>query len=343
MIKKSYDYDLTSHNTFAMKVKCRCFVEYSQPEDVPEILSSIAENDKCFHIGEGSNLLFTSDYPGVIMHSAITGCEITEETSESVTIKVGAGEVMDDLILWTSDAGYWGLENLSGIPGEVGSSAVQNVGAYGVEAGDLITKVYAYDTTDRQFVVISKEECQFGYRTSLFKQAKNKGRYIITAVEYKLSKHPKPKIEYPALAKKFAGTSAEELSPLTLRREIIAIRDSKLPNPSETPSAGSFFKNPIVTKEQFEHVASINGSTEFPHFVLDDGYKIPAAWLIDQCGWKGAKKGNVAVWHLQPLVIVNPDKKASPDEIISLENDIISSVREKFGVILSPEVEHIHP
>lgn len=343
MIKTSYDFDLTPFNTFAMKVKCKFFKEYSQPNDIPEILASLADNDKSFHIGGGSNLLFTTDYPGVILHSAIKGREIIAETPESITIKVGAGETMDDFISWTCENGFWGLENLSGIPGEVGSSAVQNVGAYGVEAGDLIAKVYAYDTATKQFVTIDKEECQFGYRSSIFKQPDTKGRYIITAVEYQLSKLSHPQIGYPALAKSLAYIPVEQFTPEMLRDEVIKIRDSKLPNPAVTPSAGSFFKNPVVTKEQFEHVEAVNGSTEFPHFILDEGYKIPAAWLIDQCGWKGARKGNAAVWNLQPLVIVNPEKKASPDEIIALENDIINSVREKFGIILSPEVEHIRP
>ncbi|MCM1138869.1 MAG: UDP-N-acetylmuramate dehydrogenase [Muribaculum sp.] len=343
MIKTSYDFDLTPLNTFAMQVKCKCFMEYNLPEDIPEMLASIPDGECYFHIGAGSNLLFMSDFPGVILHSAIMGREVIEESADKISIKVGAGETMDDFIRWSCESGFWGLENLSGIPGEVGSSAVQNVGAYGVEAGDLITKVYTYDTVTKQFVTVEKADCKFGYRLSLFKQPNFKGRYIITAVEYQLYKLYNAQISYPALAKNIARISTEQLTPKTLRDEIIKIRDSKLPNPSKTPSAGSFFKNPIVTNEQFNHVVDVNGSSNFPHFLLEEGYKIPAAWLIEQCGWKGVRKGNAAVWHLQPLVIVNPDKKASSDEIIALENDIINSVREKFGIILSPEVEHIRP
>lgn len=341
MITTSYNYNLTAHNTFAMKVKCSCFMEYTNPEDIPFMLSTIRKDVDWFHIGGGSNLLFTSDFSGVIFHSAIKGKEIISETEDTILIKVGAGEVMDELIEWACDYGYWGLENLSGIPGEVGASAVQNVGAYGIEAGDVITKVYAFDTINHEFISIEKKDCQFGYRTSLFKQPDEKGRYVIHAVEYLLSKVSAPKIEYPALAARFSGMNTENITPHIVRNEIISIRNSKLPNPQEVPSAGSFFKNPIISDIQFQNIVEIIGSTQFPHYKVEDGYKIPAAWLIDTCGWKGVRKGNAEVWKLQPLVIINPDKIATPQEIINLENDIINSVADKFGIILSPEVEHI--
>ena len=238
------------------------------------------------------------------------------------------------MIEWACDYGYWGLENLSGIPGEVGASAVQNVGAYGIEAGDVITKVYAFDTINREFISIEKKDCQFGYRTSLFKQPDEKGRYVIHAVEYLLSKVSAPKIEYPALAARFSGMNTENITPHIVRNEIISIRNSKLPNPQEVPSAGSFFKNPIISDIQFQNIVEIIGSTQFPHYKVEDGYKIPAAWLIDTCGWKGVRKGNAEVWKLQPLVIINPDKIATPQDIINLENDNIKSVADKYGIIL---------
>ena len=343
MVTTSYNFDFTAHNTFAMKVKCNCFMEYTTPEDIPFVLSTIRKDVDMFHIGGGSNLLFTSDFPGVILHSAIKGIEVVDETPDSIILKVGAGETMDEFIKWCCDSGYWGLENLSGIPGEVGASAVQNVGAYGVEAGDKIVRVHAFDTDSHEFTTIEKADCLFGYRTSKFKLKDEKGRYIIHSVEYQLSKTSDPKIEYPALANRIKDLNIESLSPHVIRDEIIEIRNSKLPDPDKIPSAGSFFKNPVVTEEQYQNIAKIMGSTDFPHFKVDDGYKIPAAWLIDTCGWKGVKKGNAEVWKLQPLVIVNPTKSASPEEIISLENDIIRSIADKFGVVLSPEVEHIHP
>lgn len=341
MVTTSYNFGLTAYNTFAMKVKCSCFMEYTTPEDIPFVLSTIRKDVDIFHIGGGSNLLFTEDYPGVILHSAIKGKEIIQETPDSVIIRVGSGETMDNFIKWASDQGYWGLENLSGIPGEVGASAVQNVGAYGVEAGDSIVRVHAFDSVNKEFVVIENKNCQFGYRSSLFKQPDEKGRYIIHAVEYLLSKIPIPKISYPALKERIQMQPSETITPTKIREEIISIRNSKLPDPKEVPSAGSFFKNPVISDKQFEKIAEVIGSTDFPHFKMEKGYKIPAAWLIDTCGWKGVRKGNAEVWKLQPLVIVNPSKSATPNEIIALENDIINSVYEKFGISLTPEVEHI--
>ncbi len=341
MVNTLYNFDLTAHNTFAMNVKCSCYMEYTSPEDIPFVLSSIRKDIGWMHIGGGSNLLFTGDYPGVILHSAIRGIDIIDDSGDYVTVRVGAGVVMDDFIEWSTERELWGVENLSGIPGEAGASAVQNVGAYGVEAGDVIERVHAFDEVTCEFVTIEASECEFGYRTSLFKQPDEKGRYIIHAVDYRLSRLHTPKIGYPALQAKLACTDISSLTPKAIRKSIIEIRNSKLPDPGQVPSAGSFFKNPVVPKETFDRVVKVVGNADFPHFATEDGYKIPAAWLIDTCGWKGAKKGNAEVWHLQPLVLVNPSREASPEEIISLETDIINSVKERFGITLTPEVEHI--
>ncbi len=342
MITTHDNFDLTSHNTFAMKVKCGCFMEYTSPDDIPFLLSTIRHGVEWIHIGGGSNLLFTSDYPGVVLHSAIKGISITEETPEHVFVKVGAGEKMDDFIKWACDQHLWGVENLSGIPGEAGAAAVQNVGAYGMEAADAITKVFAYDNVNREFVTIENRDdiCEYGYRTSIFKQ-EEKGRYVIHHVEFRLSKSPAPRIGYPALKQRFDDQKMETLTPQQVREAIIEVRDSKLPDPAKVPSAGSFFKNPVITAEQFEHIKEAANGIDVPNYKIDESYKIPAAWLIDQCGWKGYTEGNVAVWHLQPLVIVNPDREATPQEIIELEQRIITSVKEKFGITLHPEVEHI--
>lgn len=341
MITTIDNYDLTKHNTFAMKVKCGMFMEYNQADDIPFILSSIRKDVERFHIGAGSDLLFTGDYPGVILHSAIKGMEIISESPQEVVVRVGAGEIMDDFVIWAADRGLWGVENLSGIPGEVGASAVQNVGAYGTEAYDSIVAVHAFDEVEQEFVTFQKEECGYGYRDSIFKQPDEKGRYIIHAVDYVLYPSGQPNLSYPALKKAFEGKDASTLTPHDIRKAVIGIRDSKLPNPATVPSAGSFFKNPIVSKEHFEKICESEGSTEIPHYVVDNGIKIPTAWMIERCGWKGYSEGNVAVWHLQPLVIVNPDKKATPREVIALENKIIESVNARFGITLSPEVEHI--
>lgn len=341
MIRTLDNYNLSTHNTFAMNVKCGEFMEYTKADDIPFILSSIRKDVEKFHIGAGSNLLFTCDFPGIILHSAIKGIEIISENAEEVIVRAGAGETMDDLIAWACQRELWGLENLSGIPGEVGASAVQNVGAYGTEAGDLITAVHAYDEVEEEFVTFSNEECKYAYRDSLFKQPDFKKRYIIHAVDYRLSPISGPDLSYPALKKYFESKDSGSITPLEIRNAVIEIRDSKLPDPAKVPSAGSFFKNPVIGEEHFAEICAKESPDMPPHYKVNDGYKIPAAWLIDRCGWKGYRDGNVGVWHLQPLVIVNPDRKALPEEVLNLESRIIASVNERFAIKLTPEVEHI--
>lgn len=314
-------------------------MEYDSRDDIPFLLSTIRPEIDMVHIGAGSNLLFTADYPGVVVHSAVRGIDIVAEEGDSVLVKAGSGLAMDELVEWACSRGLWGLENLSGIPGEVGSAAVQNVGAYGVEAADIIETIDAYDSPSREFVTLAATDCSYGYRDSMFKRPGLKGRYIIAAVTFRLWLTPRPRISYPALASSFPEPPA---SPAQVRRAVIAVRDSKLPDPSQVPSAGSFFKNPVVSRELFASICQTEGGEDtVPHYTLADGIKIPAAWLIDRCGWKGRTMGNAAVWHLQPLVIVNPHRKATPAEIIALEQAIVSSVSQRFGITLSPEVEHI--
>jgi len=342
MITTTDNYDLTQRNTFAMHVKCGVFMEYTEADDIPFLLSSIRDGIGRIHIGAGSNLLFTGDYPGVILHSAVRGIEIIRESPQEVIVRVGAGETMDDFIRWACDRELWGVENLSGIPGEAGASAVQNVGAYGVEACNVIVAVHAFDEVEREFVTIPVDKCAYAYRDSLFKQPDFKGRYIIHAVDYRLSPVAIPQISYPALREKFKDISPDSLKPDEIRKAVADIRDAKLPSPSQTPSAGSFFKNPIVSEEAFMEICRKEDcGDKVPHYKTDNGYKIPAAWLIDRCGWKGKTAGNVAVWHLQPLVIINPDKKAHPSEVLALERQIAESVKDRFGITLQPEVEHI--
>lgn len=338
MITTRQNFDLAQVTTFAIPAKCGCYMEYDRPEDIPFILSTLRGGVDLFHIGGGSNLLFTSDYQGVVAHSAIKGIEIVDENPADVTVRVGAGEVMDDFIRWACDRELWGVENLSGIPGEVGASAVQNVGAYGSEAADTIVEVNAYDRDSKEFVTLTNAECRYGYRDSIFKHPDMHGCYIIHSVVYRLSATPKPNIGYPALKERF---TTPPLTPHQVREAVIAVRDSKLPDPSKVPSAGSFFKNPVISDEQLNHIISVEDCDSFPHYRSDDGWKIPAAWLIDRCGWKGYSDGNVAVWHLQPLVIVNPERKATAAEVLDLENRIRQSVKERYGVTLVPEVEHI--
>ena len=376
MIKTEYYKDLTKMNTFGMKVKARCFIEYDSVADLVDIeFEELAR--PVLHIGGGSNLLFTDDFKGTVLHSKIDFIEILngspephcddrdslchcEERSDvaissPVLVSVGAGVVFDDFCAWAAKEGLWGVENLSYIPGEVGASAVQNIGAYGVEVKDVIHKVYCYDTVEEEFVSFSVEECGYGYRDSFFKRPEIKGRYVVTHVVFALSREPRPVLEYGHLKEAVAdchfersGSGDEKsLTPALIRKVIIRIRKEKLPEPSVKGSAGSFFKNPVIPMEHYLRIeatakAEFGPDYKVPHYDLPDGMvKIPAAWMIEQCGWKGKRSGGAAVWDKQPLVIVNHTGEAYPEEIVGLEKRIIASVKARFGVELHPEVEHI--
>ena len=350
-------------NTFGMKVKARCFMEYDSVADLVDIeFEELAR--PVLHIGGGSNLLFTDDFKGTILHSRINFIEILDEcrcipetpchfdqaqrVEKSVLVSVGAGVVFDDFCAWVAKEGLWGVENLSYIPGEVGASAVQNIGAYGVEVKDVIHKVYCYDTVEEEFVNFSVEECGYGYRDSIFKNPEVKGRYIVTHVVFALSRCGKPKLDYGHLREAVETTAAgKDITPDIIRRVIIKIRKEKLPEPSVMGSAGSFFKNPVISVEHFARIESAakaehGPDVKVPHYDLPDGtVKVPAAWLIEQCGWKGRRSGGAAVYDKQPLVIVNCTGDAYPEEIIGLERRIIASVKSRFDIDLHPEVEHV--
>ena len=330
------NYDLLAQNTFRMKVSCACYVEY---ENVRELVGLNFDRlpQPLLHIGAGSNLLFTGDFPGTVLHSNIEFIKYIDMGLEEVPVIVGAGTVWDHFVAETCRHGLWGAENLSLIPGEVGAAAVQNIGAYGVEVGDIVSGVVCYDLRERRKVKFTREECRYGYRDSLFKQPENKGRYIVTSVLFRLSRKYSPKLDYKGVRDALAGV--EPRTPQQVRDAIVRIRRQKLPDPEELGSAGSFFKNPVVSREQFARI-SPDGSA--PHYDLPDGtVKVPAACLIDQCGFKGASEGGAAVYERQPLVIVNASGTASPQEVLALETRIINGVQERFGVTLHPEVEHI--
>ena len=367
MIKTEYYKDLTKMNTFGMKVKARCFIEYDSVADLVDIeFEELAR--PVLHIGGGSNLLFTDDFKGTVLHSKINFIEILDEchwstddtssedgrSAETVLVSVGAGVVFDDFCDWAAKEGLWGVENLSYIPGEVGASAVQNIGAYGVEVKDVIRKVYCYDTLEEEFVNFDVQECEYGYRDSVFKDPEVKGRYIVTHVVFALSRKPQPKLDYGHLKEAVVAAEQEKLAQVTpalIRKVIIKIRKEKLPEPSVMGSAGSFFKNPVISMEHFHRIeaaakAEHGADYKVPHYIVPgEGQsilvKVPAAWLIEQCGWKGRRSGGAAVWDKQPLVIVNYTGEAYPEEIIGLERRIIASVKSKFDIELHPEVDHI--
>ena len=400
MVTRHETYDLSRQNTFGMKVSCRLYVEVTEPEDLlaldfdalpqplfvmgggsPEDLLALdfdALPQPLFVMGGGSNLLFTGDFPGTVLHmgnrflhpSGVRNDKasvIPSEAKESLLVRVAAGVVFDDFCAWAASEGLWGPENLSLIPGEVGASAVQNIGAYGVEAKDIIDTVHAFDRQERRFVDIPGADCGYGYRTSLFKTAW-KGRYIITAVTFRLSTVPQPKLDYggvrKALEARFPvkpGMTEENkpgtenavmpdlighLTPQMIRETIIEIREQKLPDPKEIGSAGSFFCNPVIDRDHFERIVAIakaeNGPEyEVPHYDVGEKVKVPAAWMIDQCGFKGMRLGGAQVYPKQPLVIVNATGTATPEEIIALERRVIGTIRDKYGIELHPEVEHV--
>lgn len=330
MIKQER-FPLKDLNTFGLDVKAKYFIEYSSEDELISILPDLS-NEKFIHIGGGSNLLFTQDYEGIVLHSAIRGYKIVKEDAEHIYVRVGAGVVWDEFVQLCVNNGWSGAENLSIIPGEVGASAVQNIGAYGVEAKDLIEEVEIIDLHTGKKQILSNEECHYSYRNSIFKK-EYKGRFAVTYVTYKLSKTFVPNIQYGALMSKFKDTDVVTLQ--KVRDAVIAIRDSKLPNPNTLGNAGSFFMNPVVTEEKFLKIQK--EYHDMPFYKVDGGIKIPAGWMIETCGWKGKNLGNAAVYSKQALVIVNLGGATSA-EIINLCNKVRESVKDKFDLDISPEV-----
>ena len=301
---------LLPYNTFGIDAKAKLFIEYYSLDELRQILTE-HRGERILHIGQGSNLLFTGDFDGVILHSGMARAKFLNDE----TVEAQNGLRLDDMIAQLTDMGYAGLEKLSLIPGEVGASAVQNVGAYGCEAKDVIERVYTLDVNTLEERVFTNAECRFGYRDSAFKH-ELKGKYIVTSVVYKVK---------PGNATK-------------TREEIIETRNGKLPKVGEVGSAGSFFMNPFVPELQAN--ALLAQYPDMPHFETPQGVKIPAAWLIEQCGWKGKTLGGAQVWPKQPLVIVNANN-ATAQDIINLAAAVSESVKEKFGITISPEVNYI--
>ena len=317
------------------------YVEVTDPEDLLT-LDFNALPQPLFVMGGGSNLLFTRDFSGTVLRMANQGRSVMPGSTGHLVVRVAAGVVFDDFCAWAAAEGLWGPENLSLIPGEVGASAVQNIGAYGVEAKDIIDTVHAFDRQERRFVDIPGADCGYGYRTSRFK-TDWKGRYIITAVTFRLSAVPQPKLDYGGVRKALGD---REPSPQVIRDTIIGIREQKLPDPKEIGSAGSFFCNPVIEREHFERIVAIakaeNGPEyEVPHYEVGEKVKVPAAWMIDQCGFKGMRLGGAQVYPKQPLVIVNATGTATPEEIVALEQRVIGTIKDKYGIELHPEVEHV--
>lgn len=337
MIKRIDNYDLSAQNTFRMGVSCACYIEYDSAADLGTIdFDSLPK--PILSIGEGSNLLFTKDFEGTVLCSKIKYIKYFDVGADTVPLAVGAGVKWDDLVLKTCEDKLWGAENLSLIPGTVGAAAVQNIGAYGVEAKDIIAGVTCFDILKKEKTAFKTPECRYGYRESIFKMPEFKERYIITGVLFRLSREAAPKTEYGALKSVFEGAAPTD--PMQVREAVIKIREAKLPSVEIVGSAGSFFKNPVVSPLQFTKISE--GYENVPHYIQTGGFiKVPAAWMIEQCGLKGASVGGAQVYEKQPLVIINKDDKATPQDVLALEKKVIDEVKNRFGVELTPEVEHI--
>ncbi len=325
---------LKDKHTFHIDVKSRYWIDFEKTEELSNIF-----NNPCFSnlpsyiIGGGSNMLFDNDFPGLLIHSCIKGIEVVSEDSESVLVRVGSGINWDNFVNEAVSRGWSGAENLSGIPGDVGATPVQNIGAYGVEAGDLIYSTEAYSIETGEIKCFYNSDCDFSYRNSVFKK-ELKGKYIICYVTFRLSKKFVPVLNYGDLESRLMKTG--DISPLAVRNAIISIRFEKLPDPDVTGNAGSFFMNPVITSDEYFRIKA--SFPDFNGWLQKDGkYKVSAAWCIEKSGWKGKTYGNAGVHPKQALVLVNNGESTSK-EIIELSELIRRDVLSDFGINLIPEV-----
>lgn len=328
---------LTAYNTFGINAIADYLVQYHNVDELKQIIEQgMLRKHKYLHVGKGSNLLFLNDFQGVVLHSEISYFKIVAENESMVEIEVGAGVEWDEFVEYTVRNQFFGIENLSLIPGEVGAAAIQNIGAYGSEACETIKEVHAVNLKSGDKQIFKKNDCKYGYRESIFKN-EYKNQFAIVAVVFELSKKPVFNLSYQQLEKEVLKNG--EINADNIRNTIIRVRNSKLPDPKIYGNAGSFFMNPVVSKALFNNIQSDN--PEMPHyFVSDSEEKIPAAWLIDQCGWKGRRVGNAGVHSEQALVIINKGG-ATGTEIVHLAELIQQSVFNKFGIRLQPEVNYI--
>lgn len=331
------NFSLTQYNTFRLPVKTRWFMEYDNEVDLQKILQDeYFQENRSLHIGGGSNLLFLSDFNGIILHSQIKGMKVIEADEKVVHLRVGAAEEWDEVVAYAVAQGWGGIENLSHIPGEAGAAAIQNIGAYGREMKDVIVSVEGYNQFTREKRVFSNAECAYAYRHSFFKNEHN-DPYIITHIVLRLEKSPTDFVlDYGQIRKELEG---KDISPATIRETIIRIRTAKLPDPKEIGNAGSFFMNPIVSVAQYEKIKSSH--PEMPSYPAADGQvKLSAGWLIEQCGLKGKRFGAVGVYDKQALVLVSFEG-ATGDELALLAESIRNAVRNQFDVELIPEVKYV--
>jgi len=331
-MKDCTHYSLLRHNTFGIDASCTRFIEYIDEAEAREV-AGIIQNSGCpfIIIGGGSNLLLTKDFDGIVVHSSVMGIE----QLDSQRVRCGSGEIWDNVVAWCVARNLYGTENLSLIPGEVGASAVQNIGAYGAEVKDIIDCVEAVEIATGEKQTFTLAECRYGYRDSKFKH-EWKNKFLITHVVYKLKTTFDPALDYGNIRAALVHKGVSDVTAESLRQTIIEIRRTKLPDPEVTGNAGSFFMNPVVTRDKYEML--LKQYPKMPHYRIDETHeKIPAGWMIDQCGWKGKSLGRVGVHDKQALVLVNLGG-ATGSEIVSLCREIQKDVKQKFGIDIYPEV-----
>ena len=327
---------LKPYNTFHIDCQCKELLIVENDQDIEEVFRRKVFQQPFLMIGEGSNILFTKDFDGTIIRLATKGMEIINEDDENVYVRVAGGENWSDFVRFTIENELYGAENLIGIPGLVGSCPVQNIGAYGSEVKDIIYQVEGFYLPDGEPFVFYNEECEFAYRDSIFKN-KLKDRCWITEVVFKLGKEKHFQLSYKQLADSLASFGTD----LTLEKvadTVLSIRNSKLPDITKVGCAGSFFKNPVVSEAKFAELSA--KFDQLVHYPAPNGIKLAAGQLIENCGWKDLRKGDVSVYPTQALVIVNWGN-AKGSEVVDYYQDIIQSVQEKYGILIEPEVRII--
>lgn len=321
---------LQAYNTLALPAIARHYIQVASLDDVKKALAySQKEQLPIYILGGGSNTVFSGDYQGLLVHIALQGIEKTNEDASSISLRVAAGENWDTFLQYCLAHQYYGLENLAIIPGTVGAAPIQNIGAYGLEVAQYISSVEVWDTQTQQLDVLNQQACQFAYRDSIFKQQQD--RYIVIAVHFRLAKQFTANLSYHALKDALEGKTVTAQS---LRDAVIALRTSRLPPIKTFPNAGSFFKNPVIALEQFQQLQQ--QYPDIPNFIQQDSIKIPAAWLIEQCGWKGKRLGNVAMYKKHALVMVNLGGATFAD-VNRLTQHVIEDVKNTFSIHLEPE------
>ena len=332
---------LKPFNTFGIHANAKYFAAFADTNVLEELVSTTnqkLQTTNSLILGGGSNILLTKDFDGLVLKNEIKGIETVKEDDEHIYIKAGAGENWHNFVLHCVNNNYAGIENLSLIPGNIGASPMQNIGAYGVEIKDVFYELQAFHISDKTIQKFGVGDCAFGYRESVFKN-KYKGQFVITSVTYRLNKHAKFNTSYGAIQQELERMGVQELSIKAISQAVINIRSSKLPDPNVVGNAGSFFKNPQIENQQFQKLKQLY--PEIPFFPVDDRHiKIPAGWLIEQCAWKGYRQGDAGCYPKQALVLVNYGS-ATGQEIFKLSEDILQSVKGKFNIVLEREVNVI--